>query len=78
MISVRTAAAIALMAAMMTPALAGSCRYGNYGGRSTVSCEGGYYESSSGGRTHSYGFRNGGYARYPGAHLPPYANERWR
>lgn len=72
----RIALAIALLT---TPAVAGTCRYGNFGGRSTVSCTGGYFQSSSHGRTHSYGFRNGGFERYPGSHLPSYANERhWR
>ncbi|MGJ0426979.1 hypothetical protein [Methylocystis sp.] len=71
--------AIAIIFALTTvPAFAGDCRYGSFGGRSTVSCTGGYFESSRGGRVRSYGFRNGGFERYPGSHLPGYANERRR
>ncbi len=67
-----------IIALAASPAWAGSCRYGSFGGRSTVSCTDGYFESSRGGRVLSYGFRNGGFDRYPGSDLPSYANEHFR
>lgn len=78
MISVKTASVIFAIILIASPALAGSCRYGSFGGRSVVSCQGGYFQSSRGGRTESFGFRNGGYERYPTGHLPPFSNERVR
>lgn len=74
----RRALSLALLIAA-SPAVAGSCRYGSFGGRSTVSCTDGYFESmDSRGHIRSYGFRNGGFPRYPDSYLPGYANQRYR
>ncbi len=70
----RTIIVIITLAA--APAWAGSCRYGSFGGRSTVSCTGGYFESRSGHSVRSYGYRNGGFDRYPGQAPQPWALER--
>ncbi len=63
---------IIIITLLAAPAFAGSCRYGSFGGRSTVSCTNGYFESSRGGRVRSYGYRNGGFDRYPGQDGPIY------
>lgn len=68
---------IAIIIALATaPAFAGSCRYGSFGGRSTVSCTDGYFESRSAHGVRSYGFRNGGFDRYPRQVVPAWALER--
>jgi hypothetical protein len=67
---------ITILALATAPAFAGDCRYGNYAGQSVVSCDNGYVESRGARGVRSYGYRNGGFDRYPGQAPPPWALER--
>lgn len=78
MTSIKMASLTAALLLIAAPAAAGSCRYGSFGGRSTVACTDGYFEATdSRGHRRSYGFRNGGFRRYPDSYLPRYANEHY-
>jgi hypothetical protein len=71
----RATLALALMIAA-SPAVAGSCRYQSVGDESVETCDNGYVEVNGPRGRRSYGIRNGGFERYPGQSVPPWAIER--
>ena len=66
------------LALWASPVRAGDCKIQSVDGRSVQTCDDGYLETRGAGRTHVYGIRNGGVARYPGHTPPSWALERRR
>lgn len=63
----------ALIAMLASPAAAGICRNQNVDGQSITVCDNGFVEIRDQHGTRSYGVRNGGFNRYPGQPVLPYA-----
>ncbi len=59
-----------------SPAAAGICRNQSVEGDSVTVCDNGYVEIGDDHGMRSYGYRNGGFARYPESRVPIYVNER--
>jgi len=71
--SLRHAIAV-MLALLMSPAIAGSCKIQSVNGQSVQVCDNDHIETRSRyGQTRSSGVRNSGVPRYPGSVVPAWA-----